>query len=266
MTSASPVEFTIRGRIATLRIARPEKGNAVDLATIEGFEAAIERLDGEAGREVVCVVLTTARGKAFCAGGDLEYFATIQSKDDGLRMSRRVTAILDRLWRGPQVVVGAVHGAAIGGGCEIVTACHLVVADNDATFQFVQAARGVTTGWGGGLRLLANLGRSRALALLLSADPIDAPRAVDIGLATHLVEHGNCERIATELAEHIAAYSPEALRAFLRLAAPESLADFDAAREQESEAFADLSVSPHFREQRDRFLRKTRTERDESSG
>ena len=116
-------------------------------------------------------------------------------------------------------MIAAVNGDVLGGGCEVLVACHLRLAVGSARFSFRQAAMGVVTGWGGGVRVLRLLGRSRAQRLLLTAEVIDAAEARRIGLVDGVVEEpGRLMDEAFELARRIAANAPESIAAFLELA------------------------------------------------
>jgi len=241
--SASPVRFTVDGAVGTLHMDRPDRKNAVDGAVIEAWEAVLEELD-DPRSPVRIVILTSARCGVFCAGADLDHLAAVFQARTGASWSRRVTRILDRLWLGPRVVIGAVHGLAVGGGCELVTACHLVLAEEDAAFQFVHAEKGLSTGWGGGLRLLRNLGRARALRLLLTAERVDAGQALDLGLVSRVVAPGTVETEAVALAARIASLAPGSIQAFLDLARSETTENFRAVREREIELFGLLSRNP----------------------
>jgi enoyl-CoA hydratase/carnithine racemase len=241
--NADVVEYTVEGAVGTVRLNRPQRRNAVDEEVIKAWEAVLADLERPES-PIRCVVLTSARCGVFCAGADLDYLASVIQAGAGDAWSRRVTTILDRLWLGPQVVIGAVHGLAVGGGCELVTACHLVVAEEDAAFQFVHAEKGLSTGWGGGLRLLRNLGRARALRLFLTADRIDAAEALRLGMASKLVPPGTVETEAAVLAERVAGLSPASVQAFLDLARSEATENFRAVREREIELFGLLSRPP----------------------
>ncbi len=174
------VEFDTRGRVATIRLNRPAVHNAIDEAVMRGLEEIIDELERAAD---TTVIVLTARGtESFCSGGDIKYFATLDTREKVVAMSIRMQRILNRLSSGPRAVIAAINGRALGGGCEILTACHFRIAASTATFRFVQAANGITTGWGGGARLFQLVGRANALSLLLTADPFDAPHALRIGV------------------------------------------------------------------------------------
>lgn len=214
MQSPKPVELEVVDAVAIMRLVRPQAHNAIDEATMQGLEAHLDTIDRD---DPAVVVLTGSGSRTFSAGGDLDYFSRLASREQGLAMSRRMQAILDRLHEGPRPVIAAINGDAWGGGCELITACHLRLAEAHARFGFRQAAMGVVTGWGGGLRLFRLLGRSAALRLLLSAETIDAAEALRLGLVDRVVAPEGLMDETLALARAIAGNSRGSVRGFLEL-------------------------------------------------
>ena len=242
----TPVTFEAAGGIGVITLNRPEVHNAVDASVMQSLE---EILDGVDRRPDLQVLIVTGAGRrTFCAGGDLKYFAGLKDRESGRAMSRRMSAILSRLADGPRPVIAAVGGDALGGGCEVLVACHLRVAAPTARFSFRQAAMGVVTGWGGGVRVLRLLGRARALRLLLSAETIDAAEARRVGLVDFVASDGNSVmEEAMALARRIAANAPESIAAFLELARTYEAEGSVVAERCEADLFAQGWVGEHFR-------------------
>jgi enoyl-CoA hydratase/carnithine racemase len=239
-----------------IRLSRPEVHNVVDDRVMEGLESALGRIESNAASSAF--VLTAEGDRTFCAGGDLEYFSTLETADRARSMSRRMQVILARIHEGPRFAIAAVNGSAYGGGCEILTACHYRVASRAATFQLRQASMGVVTGWGGGLRLFRLLGRSRALGLLLGGDEIDAGEALRVGFVDRVVEPGGELEEALALARRVNEKPPEAVRAFLELARLAEEEPPEVAAERETERFVELWESAAFREAVERFRNRGR--------
>lgn len=235
--------------VATLN--RPGVHNAVDGALMGALETFLDDLERRG--DIRVVILTGAGGETFCAGGDLRWFATLTSREACLAMSRRMQAILARLYGGPRPVIAAINGQALGGGCEILTACHLRLAATHARFAFRQAPNGILTGWGGGGRLFAQLRRGDALRMVLSGDPIYAQEALRIGLVDKLVHAEELMTAARELGVTIAGHSRDAVAAFLEMSRrsvgddPASLAAW------ETETFGNLWMGPEFQAVLERF-------------
>lgn len=211
-----PLEFDVQAHTGVIRLNRPTVHNTVDGEVIDALERILRSLRHRP--ELRFLILTGAGGETFCAGGDLNYFATLKTRARGMRMSRRMCAILDRLAAGPQVVIAAVNGRALGGGCEILTACHFRIAASTASFAFRQAANGLTTGWGGGIRLFQLVARTQALRLLVTAETLTAEEALRIGLVDRVVPPHQLLSAAEELVRAIDVNSPASVKAFLELA------------------------------------------------
>ncbi|MEM7354022.1 MAG: enoyl-CoA hydratase/isomerase family protein [Acidobacteriota bacterium] len=242
------VTFEVDDGVGIIRLNRPEVHNAVNDAVMAGLEAILDRI--EEMPEVRALILTGAGEQTFCAGGDLKYFASLESQAAGEAMSHRMQALLRRLADGPRPVIAAVNGNTLGGGCEILVACHLRLAVATARFSFRQAAMGIVTGWGGGARVFRLLGRAKALELLLTAKTIEAGEAQRLGLVDHIVDEG--ERLMDEalsLAQQIAANSRRSVAAFLELARVYEHDGASAAEQRERELFGEAWVGEQFRRQ-----------------
>ncbi|MEZ5566341.1 MAG: enoyl-CoA hydratase/isomerase family protein [Gammaproteobacteria bacterium] len=165
-----------------LRIAinRPDQRNALSLALLDELADILRRHVNDASLK--CVILTATGDRCFAAGGDLKELDAIRSTADTLAMSRRVRSTLDTVRRFPVPVIAALNGHALGGGAELAMACDLRIASAQADLGFLQAQLNVTTAWGGGIDLLAELGPARGLAVLIEARRIPAAEALQLGL------------------------------------------------------------------------------------
>lgn len=185
----SGIEFDVNGDgIALLRVHRLAARNALTWAAQEAFaEAVISARRDEALR----VLIITGEGRAFVSGGDLKELARHPEPAAGERLNRVMSAALSGLIELPYPVIAAINGDAIGGGCEILTACDLRVAATGARFSFRQVQNGLTTGWGGTARLVALIGQSRAMELLLTGRTFDAAEAHEMGFIHRITPTGN---------------------------------------------------------------------------
>lgn len=241
----SVLDVSIGDGIARLCLNRPQVHNAVTLETMEALEAALDQIEADASIRVI--ILTGAGEKSFSSGGDLRYFSSLTVREEGEAMSLRMQAILNRLHLGDRVVIAAINGDAYGGGCEIITACHIRLAVESARFAFRQAVNGVVTGWGGGLRLLQQLGRGPAMRLLLTSERIDAAEAERVGLIDDIVTREELETKAMELALKILGNSQLAVTSFLRLDHAVHGVNREAIAALETSLFADCWVGEDFR-------------------
>jgi enoyl-CoA hydratase/carnithine racemase len=209
---APPVRLVIRGSIAHIILARPEKRNAITPQMAREVETAVDRLETDSALRVG--VLSAEGEAAFCAGADLSYVA--RGEGGALATPRGGFAGFVRYPR-RKPVIAAVHGYAVAGGLEIMLACDLVVAERTAQFSLPEVTRGVVAG-SGVLRLASSLPRARALDIILTGRSLTAPEAAELGLVSRLVDSGQAVSAALSLAAAIAANAPGAVRESLRLA------------------------------------------------
>ena len=197
-----------RGTVEILVIDRPKKLNAIDASVLEALDTALAALEGD--RELRAVVLTGAGEKAFVAGADIAAMSAM-SAVEAETFAGRGQRVLDRLSALPVPVIAAVHGFALGGGCELAMACDLVIAGPRARFGQPEVKLGVIPGFGGTQRLVRRVGWSAALDLCLTGRMISADEALRIGLCSRVVE-GDVLEACVAIANEIAACGPVALR------------------------------------------------------
>jgi enoyl-CoA hydratase len=193
-----------RGHVEILTINRPEARNAINRATAIALGDALDAC--EVDDDVWVVVLTGAGDKAFSAGMDLKAFAAgefpITDKGFG--------GITQRDF--PKPLIAAANGAALAGGFEILISCDMVVAAERAKFGIPEASRGLIAGGGGLIRLPKRIPLAVAYEMALTAEPIDAQRAYELGLVNRVVAGENVLDEAVALAERIAKNAPLAVR------------------------------------------------------
>jgi len=244
------VDYETRGRIAVLKINRPEKKNAVNGDVARGMEEAIDKL--EADPEVWLGVLT-GEGNVFSAGADLK--AINEGKAGDLQTERGGFAgIASRKRTKP--IIAAVDGPALAGGTEIVLSCDMVVASTAARFGIPEVKRSLVAGAGGLFRLPRLLPRNIALELGLTGDPISAERAYHFGLVNELCEPGQALDTALALGERIAANAPLAVRETLRLMLELPLADDETGFRESGRSMMELANTEDFWEGPKAFLEK----------
>lgn len=193
------------GGVVVVTIDRPEARNALNRAVREGLFEAIRRFDADATAQVL--VLTGAGDAAFSAGGDLKEMA-----DTSLRVPPY--DFLPRLGYNihtPKPVIAAVNGAALGGGFLLAQMCDLCIAAEHATFAISEARWGRGAPWAAPLPWL--IPPRVALELLMTADPIDARRAYEVGLVNRVVPAAELLPAALAMARRIAENAPLSVRA-----------------------------------------------------
>jgi enoyl-CoA hydratase len=197
-----------RGAVTVLRLNRPEARNALNPELLTAIGLAM--VAAEDDPDVRAVVLTGTGEKAFCAGMDLRAFAEgggVGGSPDGMRGFARFTSGEIAV-----PVVGAANATAVAGGFELLLGCDVVVASEAASFGLPEVKRGLFAA-GGGVFLSTRIPLAMALELTLTGDPIDAHRALSLGLINQVVPPGEVLDTAVALAERIARNGPLALRA-----------------------------------------------------
>ncbi|MCC6215755.1 MAG: enoyl-CoA hydratase/isomerase family protein [Polyangiaceae bacterium] len=242
------------GGVAVVTVNRPEKLNALNATVLRELEAAVAAL--AAGPEPArCVVLTGAGEKAFVAGADIAAMSamTVAEARAFSEAGHRVGFALERA---PFPVLAAVNGFALGGGLELALACDFIYASDRARVGQPEVNLGLVPGFGGTQRLARRVGIARARELIYSGDPIDAARALAIGLVNEVVPHGDLQSRARARAAELAAKAPLAIATAKRalLCGPET--DLPTACELEATSFAALFASEDTREGTRAFLEK----------
>lgn len=206
--SVTPSVLTeVRGTSLVVTINRPERRNALDPAAMSGIGRAL--VGAAADNGVRAVVLTGAGDRAFCAGMDLKAFA-----EGGISVDDLPKPGLEVLTSAvfPKPVIAAVNGPALAGGFELMSACDLVVAAEHATFGIPEVKRGLVAA-GGGTRLPRRIPLAIALEMGLTGEPLDAARALALGLVNRVVPAGEVLDTALGLAAAVAANGPLAVTA-----------------------------------------------------
>ena len=210
--STAPVTIADRESIRVVTIDRPARLNALDAATLdalaEAFDAAAE------DPAVRCVVLTGAGPKAFVAGADIAEMNTL-TPVQGRDFSRRGQRLMRRIETLPKPVIAMVNGFALGGGLELAMACHLRIAADTAKVGQPEINLGLVPGFGGSQRLLRLAGRAATLELCLLGAPIDAARALQLGIVNRVVPAAELESETMKVAGQLAASAPLAMRGLL---------------------------------------------------
>jgi enoyl-CoA hydratase/carnithine racemase len=203
-TSKAPtiaVGYELRGSAAWLRLQRPEKMNAIDPDVIAGLTSGLASALSDGAR----VVVITGSGGVFCAGADLKH--VLRGLDDlsaieGLLASAE--ELMCAIERHPAPVIAAVNGAAIAGGFEIVLACDLVVAAEDAVLADGHVRYGLFPGGGSTARLPRIVGPTRAKHLLLTGRTATAAEMLQFGVVNEVVPAEELDAAVSDLCERLA--------------------------------------------------------------
>jgi len=200
------VERQPEARTAIVRLNRPKQLNALNGEVMDLLCATLEELDRD---ESVRVMVVTGNERAFAAGADIGEMADA-SPIDMLRANR--IAQWDRVRRIGKPVIAAVNGWCLGGGCELAMALDLIIAGEGANFGQPEIGLGVIPGAGGTQRLTRAIGKSRAMEMILTGEPMSAAEAHSRGLVARVVPDELVVEDSLALAATIATKSPVAAR------------------------------------------------------
>lgn len=188
--SEGAIHFTQEDGIGYLLLDNPKAKNALSIHMMRSFPEIISTIEECIQLRTLKMLIIRAKNKdSFCAGGDLRdvrsYLATPEM---GQKMCSFMTEQLRRIAQLQCYVVVVVEGYALGGGAELTTVGDWVIASTSAKIGFVQLNLGVTTGWGGGDRLITKVGKSKALHVLAFARVYSAQDAFSIGIVDEIVD------------------------------------------------------------------------------
>jgi len=187
--------------VATLTLNRPQALNAFTPQMNGELQQALK--DADEDKSVRCFLLTGS-GRAFSAGQDLKGRTPENKGSLGASLRERYNPIILRLRRTEKISIAAVNGVAAGAGCNLALACDLRVASEEARFVQAFSRVGLAPDCGGSTILPRLVGLSKAMELLLLAEPVDANEALRIGLVAKVVPANDLAKTAREIAEKLA--------------------------------------------------------------
>lgn len=255
--SESPLLARDHGAIRLITVNRPDKLNALNGDTLDALREAFAAAAEDAAVRVV--VLTGAGAKAFVAGADIAQMSglsAVEGRDFSLRGQRMMRAI-EKM---PKPVIAMINGFALGGGLELAMACHLRIAAETARLGQPEINLGLIPGFGGSQRLLRLAGRAATLELCLLGAPIDANRALQLGIVNRVVPAANLESETMQLAGQLAAAAPLALRGLLDCINVGGECGIEEGLEYESAQFGLMFSTQDMREGTAAFLQRRKPE------
>lgn len=204
---ASVVEYAVEDGVARILLNRPHRLNAVVPELVAELVGALAR----ARAEHVRVAVLAGNGRAFCSGHDLKAETPPLDAVASRERLDRIQEVTREIRRAPFPVIAAVHGYALGAGCEFALGCDLVVAAENARFGFPEVGVGLSVTGGISRLLTAAVGALKAKELILLGEHFYAAEAARLGLVARVVPDGAHEREALKLAVGLAAKPPYAL-------------------------------------------------------
>jgi enoyl-CoA hydratase/carnithine racemase len=194
---SSPVQTEVRGEILLVRLSRPQKRNAMNDATV----LAIDALFSDIPTGVKCAVIY-GEGKHFSAGLDLSEL-TERDAIQGVYHSRMWHRALDKVQFGTVPVVAVLHGACVGGGLELASACHIRVAEKSTFYALPEGQRGIFVGGGASVRLPKLIGMARMSDMMFTGRVINSEEGNTIGISQYITDDGKGLDKGIELATKI---------------------------------------------------------------
>ena len=248
-----PVEREARGPVAVLTLDNPGKLNALSLEILDAIDANLDAIEGDDA--IRAVVITGAGEKAFAAGADIGHMreATV---DEARAYGQRGHDLFNRIEGFPKPVIAAINGFALGGGCELVLACDIRLASDNARLGQPEVNLGIFPGWGGTQRLPRLTTPGFAKELIFTGRHVTANEALAAGLVNHVHPPGELLDAAVALAEEIAAKSPIAVRIAKELVNHALEGDYDESLGREVAAFGDAFATEDQREGMAAFFEK----------
>ena len=204
------VLYETDGPVGTITLNRPDKLNPLDWGTVRELKALLGQIDAD---HSVRVVIVTGAGRAFSAGGDLEGYLTLYRRPDDL--SRFLSDFYDvnrLIEESDKIFIASVNGVTVAGGLELMLACDVVIAAEEARIGDGHLNFAQLPGAGGSQRLPRTIGTLRAKRLMLTGELVSGTEAERIGLVTFAVPGDKLADETRRLAEAMLEKSPSALK------------------------------------------------------
>ena len=254
MQPAPPLLLTLEGGRARIVLNRPEAHNALSPPLVEALHGALDAIEAAPGLRVVTI---EGAGPSFCAGADLKFF--LGALEDEVLLAgflgdlRRAMTRLEAL---PLPVLAVLHGFVLAGGLELMLACDLAIAAEDAVLGDQHINFALIPGGGGTQRLPRLIGQRRARELMFTGARVDGRRAEAIGLVNQAVPGGQLEQAAARWVETLSGKTPVGLARIKQLATLAADSALEAGLDAEAEVFAAHTRHPHLHEGLRAFVEK----------
>ncbi|TAG55133.1 MAG: enoyl-CoA hydratase [Cytophagales bacterium] len=182
------IKTSINNGIMIITISRQERLNALNFETLGELNKVIKELYNDIS--IMGAIITGEGEKAFVAGADITEISKLNEMN-GRKSAETGQEIFQMIENCPKLIIAAVNGYALGGGCELAMACHLRVMSENAKFGQPEINLGIIPGYGGTQRLPWLVGKGKALELMLTADMVNANDAKEMGWANYITSQEN---------------------------------------------------------------------------
>jgi enoyl-CoA hydratase len=237
--------FELKNRIATITLNRPDRLNAINEDMRKDFTQLFTEIQTN---DEIGVIIITGAGRAFSAGGDMEYFERDWNTQKFRAESYRLTQFYDELELIEKPVLAAINGPCTGAGLQITLSCDIRIASDQAKFGFRENNIGLIPGAGGCSRLVKLIGYGKSKELIFTGEMIPAAEAERIGMINRVAPHDELMNQTRALAEQLLTRAPEALGLAKRLLWHSVTSDFQTGRMLEALAQSVLIKSKDHRE------------------
>ncbi|MFK7963311.1 MAG: enoyl-CoA hydratase/isomerase family protein [Burkholderiaceae bacterium] len=255
MANTPVVSIQEHGRVATVTLDRGYRANPLSMQALEELKEAAEHFHD---RPDISAVVLTGRADGFCMGMDLKDPVLGRLRGEGLakrRLSLRAGPSLCEAWeKVDAITICAIEGWCAGGGAALAVACDLRVMAESARLYVPEVERGMNMTWGSIPRLTALIGPARTKRLAALCEQVDAPLALNWGLADEIVSDGQALANALRIASRAAALPPTAMKMVKHDVNVAAHALSRATGHRDLEAFALMERSEDFREGVESFL------------
>ena len=197
------VLYEVRDQLALITINRAEKHNAISLEILSQLQSAVSQAAEDASVRVIAI--TGAGGRSFASGSDLN---EVLDRDLKKAMEPIVQGLAEQLENLPIPTIAAIDGICMGGGLEVALGCDLRSCTPHSRFATPEGKLGIIPGGGATARLPRIVGAGWAMEMMLMGDPINAERALQIGLVTRIIEQEDLLAEVDKMASHLATFAP----------------------------------------------------------
>lgn len=195
------IQVSIKNHVGHIQLSHHTSLNALSVEFCEAIDQAVKNFDADSQ---VKVILLSSAAKHFCVGADIAEMKNMSHTD-----ARQIDFVgcVKYLAEATKPIVAAVHGFALGGGCELVEMCDIVIASTSAKFGHPEITLAAMPGAGGTQRLTRALGKAQSMDLLLTGRTLSAQEALAVGLVSRVVHDHELLSAATSIAEKVASFS-----------------------------------------------------------
>ena len=248
------VNYEVENGIAVVTINNPPM-NSLSAAVINELTDVLDELDEK--DDIVIAIITGGGNKAFVAGADIKAFGDLVGKREMVvEGSRGMQKCFSKVENSSKVVIAAINGMALGGGCELAVACDIRIIAENALIGVPEVRLGLIPGAGGTQRLVRLVGKGKAKLMCLSGDFYGAKDALEMGLAERVVPAGEAVNEARKMAQAFLGNAPLALRAAKRAINEGSDMSLEDGLIMEASLVGDLFMTEDLREGAAAFLEK----------